>query len=55
MDGSHLTGNNRNPKEGRRPSDRKRFQATIRIRTLMFGLLIMVSVFILSFAAIFLY
>ena len=55
MDGSHLAGNNRNPDAGRRPSDRKRFQATIRIRTLVFGLLILVSVFILSFAAIFLY
>ncbi len=55
MDGSYLAGNNRNSETGSRPSDCRRFPATIRIRTLMFGLLILVSVFILSFAAIFLY
>jgi tetratricopeptide (TPR) repeat protein len=55
MDDSNLTGNNRNSEADSRPSDRKRFPATIRIRTLMFGLLILVSIFILSFAAIFLY
>ncbi|MBN2319714.1 MAG: PEGA domain-containing protein [Acidobacteria bacterium] len=55
MDGSHLGGNKRDTAAAPRPSNPDRSPASIRIRTLMFGLLILASVFILSFTAIFLY
>ena len=55
MDGSELNGDIRHSATAQRASDPGRLPATIRIRTLMFAILILVSVFFLSFISIFLY
>ncbi len=55
MDGSELAGDGMHSAAALRASTPGRPQASIRIRTLMFGILVLASVFFLSFASIFLY